>query len=91
MQAGKFQNLFTIQAQHNTFSQYYYSLQNMLKKEPDYIISDPHVYSIQDLINIKFGMLYDKLQDLVQVCCAHAMECEVLYIIINIIIITSII
>ncbi|XP_070158567.1 run domain Beclin-1-interacting and cysteine-rich domain-containing protein [Polyergus mexicanus] len=52
------------------------SLQNMLKKEPDYIISDPHVYSIQDLINIKFGMLYAKLQELVQVCCAHIVECE---------------
>lgn len=52
------------------------SLQNMLKKEPDYIISDPHVYSIQDLINIKFGVLYIKLQELVQVCCAHTMECE---------------
>lgn len=54
-----------------------YSLQNMLKKEPDYIISDPHVYSIQDLINIKFGVLYIKLQELVQICCAHTMECEV--------------
>ncbi|XP_072762958.1 run domain Beclin-1-interacting and cysteine-rich domain-containing protein [Anoplolepis gracilipes] len=52
------------------------SLQNMLKKEPDYIISDPHVYSIQDLINIKFGVLYVRLQELVQVCCAHTVECE---------------
>ncbi|KAL6424817.1 hypothetical protein ACFW04_010030 [Cataglyphis niger] len=52
------------------------SLQNMLKKEPDYIISDPHVYSIQDLINIKFGLLYAKLQELVQACCAHTAECE---------------
>lgn len=52
------------------------SLQNMLKKEPDYIMSDPHVYSIQDLINIKFGVLYVRLHELVQACCAHTVECE---------------
>ncbi|CAL1678762.1 unnamed protein product [Lasius platythorax] len=52
------------------------SLQNMLKKEPNYIISDPHVYSIQDLLNIKFGELYVRLQELVQVCCAHTVDCE---------------
>lgn len=53
------------------------SLQDMLKKEPNYIINDPHVYSIQDLIHVKFGVLFVRLQELVEVCCAHIADCEV--------------
>lgn len=52
------------------------SLQDVLKKEPNYIINDPHVYSIQDLINVKLGVLFVRLQELVQVCCAHIVDCE---------------
>lgn len=52
------------------------SLQDGLKKEPNYIINEPHVYSIQDLINVKLGVLYVKLQELVQICCAHIVDCE---------------
>ncbi|KAL6254653.1 hypothetical protein P5V15_013959 [Pogonomyrmex californicus] len=52
------------------------SLQDVLKKEPNYIINDPHVYSIQDLINVKLGVLFVKLQELVQICCAHVVDCE---------------
>jgi len=53
----------------------------VLKKEPSYIINDPHVYSIQDLINVKLGVLYVRLQELVQICCAHIVDCEVLRLI----------
>ncbi|KYN15839.1 PREDICTED: run domain Beclin-1-interacting and cysteine-rich domain-containing protein [Trachymyrmex cornetzi] len=52
------------------------SLQDVLKKEPNYIINDPHVYSIQDLINVKLGVLFVRLQELVQICCAHIVDCE---------------
>ncbi|XP_024885568.1 run domain Beclin-1-interacting and cysteine-rich domain-containing protein [Temnothorax curvispinosus] len=52
------------------------SLQDVLKKEPNYIINDPHVYSIQDLINVKLGVLCARLQELVQICCAHIVDCE---------------
>ncbi|KAG5326878.1 RUBIC protein, partial [Acromyrmex heyeri] len=52
------------------------SLQDVLKKESNYIINDPHVYSIQDLINVKLGVLFVRLQELVQICCAHIVDCE---------------
>ncbi|XP_012541570.1 run domain Beclin-1-interacting and cysteine-rich domain-containing protein isoform X2 [Monomorium pharaonis] len=52
------------------------SLQDVLKKESNYIINEPHVYSIQDLINVKLGVLYVRLQELVQICCAHIVDCE---------------
>ncbi|XP_014481802.1 PREDICTED: run domain Beclin-1 interacting and cysteine-rich containing protein [Dinoponera quadriceps] len=52
------------------------SLQDVLKKEPNYIINDPHVYSIQDLIHVKFGVLFVRLQELVEVCWAHIAGCE---------------
>jgi len=56
---------------------YYVSLQEQLKKEPSYIMSDPHMYSIQDLINVKYGVLFIKLQDIVEICCMHVTDCEV--------------
>lgn len=40
-------------------------------------MNDPHVYSIQDLINIKYGVLPAKLQDIIDVCCEHINDCEV--------------
>lgn len=52
------------------------SIQEQLKKEPSYIMNDPHVYSIQDLINIKYGVLPAKLQDIIDVCCEHINDCE---------------
>nr|XP_031849906.1 run domain Beclin-1-interacting and cysteine-rich domain-containing protein isoform X2 [Nomia melanderi] len=52
------------------------SVQEMLKKEPNYIISDPHVYSIQDLMHVKYGILPIRLQELVQVCNMHIIGCE---------------
>ncbi|XP_076630094.1 run domain Beclin-1-interacting and cysteine-rich domain-containing protein rubicon isoform X2 [Colletes latitarsis] len=52
------------------------SVQEVLKKESNYIISDPHVYSIQDLIHVKYGILPVKLQELVQVCNMHIIGCE---------------
>ncbi|XP_053982017.1 run domain Beclin-1-interacting and cysteine-rich domain-containing protein isoform X2 [Hylaeus anthracinus] len=52
------------------------SVQEVLKKEPNYIISDPHVYSIQDLIHVKYGILPMRLQELVQMCNMHIIGCE---------------
>ncbi|XP_076647774.1 run domain Beclin-1-interacting and cysteine-rich domain-containing protein rubicon isoform X2 [Halictus rubicundus] len=52
------------------------SVQEVLKKESNYIISDPHVYSIQDLVHVKYGTLPMRLQGLVQVCNMHILECE---------------
>ncbi|CAK9799367.1 Run domain Beclin-1-interacting and cysteine-rich domain-containing protein [Anthophora quadrimaculata] len=52
------------------------SVQEILKKEQNYIISEPHVYSIQDLIHVKYGILPMRLQELVQVCNMHIIGCE---------------
>ncbi|XP_078046287.1 run domain Beclin-1-interacting and cysteine-rich domain-containing protein rubicon isoform X1 [Augochlora pura] len=52
------------------------SVQEVLKKEPNYIISDPHVYSIQDLIQVKYGILPIRLQELVELCHMHIIGCE---------------
>ncbi|XP_066589438.1 run domain Beclin-1-interacting and cysteine-rich domain-containing protein isoform X2 [Prorops nasuta] len=52
------------------------SYQNLLKKQPDYIVNDPHTYSIQDLLNVKLGTLQPKLEELVELCCNHATNCE---------------
>jgi len=40
-------------------------------------MNDPHMYSIQDLINVKYGVLFVKLQDIVEVCYMHVTDCEV--------------
>ncbi|KAK2580933.1 hypothetical protein KPH14_006000 [Odynerus spinipes] len=52
------------------------NIQDVLKKEPSYIINDPHVYSIQDLMYVKLGILPMKLQELLEVCNAHVAACE---------------
>ncbi|KAL0101612.1 hypothetical protein PUN28_019030 [Cardiocondyla obscurior] len=52
------------------------SIQDVLKKDPIYIINDPHVYSIQDFINVKLGVLLVKLQELIEICYAHIADCE---------------
>ncbi|OAD58627.1 Run domain Beclin-1 interacting and cystein-rich containing protein, partial [Eufriesea mexicana] len=52
------------------------SIQGVLEKEPNYIISEPHVYSIQDLMHVKYGILPMRLQELVEMCNMHIMGCE---------------
>ncbi|XP_043511736.1 run domain Beclin-1-interacting and cysteine-rich domain-containing protein isoform X2 [Frieseomelitta varia] len=52
------------------------SVQDVLKKEPNYIISEPHIYSIQDLMHVKYGILPMRLQELVEMCNMHIMSCE---------------
>ncbi|XP_012286389.1 run domain Beclin-1-interacting and cysteine-rich domain-containing protein isoform X2 [Orussus abietinus] len=52
------------------------SIQETLKKEPKYMLSDPHVYSIQDLFQVKTGLLPARLQDIVQACRTHVLDCE---------------
>lgn len=58
---------------------YIFSVQEVLKKESNYIISDPHVYSIQDLLHVKCGSLPLRLQELVEACNMHIIGCEVIF------------
>ncbi|OXU29786.1 hypothetical protein TSAR_006955 [Trichomalopsis sarcophagae] len=46
-----------------------------LRREPDYIMTDPHVYSIHDFSQVKTGILPLELSKLVQECCKHVAEC----------------
>lgn len=55
----------------------YYRLQDSLQKEPIYMLNDPHVYAIQDLVGVKSGLLTEKLRELVKSCCSHVAKCEV--------------
>ncbi|XP_012262879.2 run domain Beclin-1-interacting and cysteine-rich domain-containing protein isoform X1 [Athalia rosae] len=51
-------------------------LQETLQKEPIYMLNDPHVYAIQDFVQVKTGVLPNRLKDLVQDSCNHVMQCE---------------
>lgn len=53
------------------------SIQEIIKEEPEYIHSDPHVYSMQDLMFIKFGDFVEKLQNVVKTCTSHVAQCVV--------------
>ncbi|XP_011505731.1 PREDICTED: run domain Beclin-1 interacting and cysteine-rich containing protein [Ceratosolen solmsi marchali] len=49
--------------------------QETLKREPNHIIADPHIYSIQDFTQVKAGVLPLELNKLVQECHKHVAEC----------------
>ncbi|CAH0557588.1 unnamed protein product [Brassicogethes aeneus] len=42
-----------------------------------YLLNDPEVYSIEDLVHIKSGELKNKLKLLVELCCRHTSECKI--------------
>ncbi|XP_046676847.1 run domain Beclin-1-interacting and cysteine-rich domain-containing protein isoform X2 [Homalodisca vitripennis] len=50
-------------------------LQEFLKTTPPYFLAEPHVYSLQDLVQVKMGELSEKLKDLVQAALAHVKDC----------------
>lgn len=51
------------------------SLQEALRKEPKHLLNDPHIYSLQDLIQVKLGVLPDELHKLIEDCYAHVADC----------------
>ena len=59
------------------FNIIFFSSQEALKREPNHIISDPHIYSIQDFTQVKTGVLPLELNKLVQECCKHVTDCVV--------------
>lgn len=52
-------------------------IQDTLKSEPTYLYTDPDIYSINDLVNVRTGLMKSKLKYLVELCCRHVTECEV--------------
>ncbi|XP_058795536.1 run domain Beclin-1-interacting and cysteine-rich domain-containing protein isoform X2 [Phymastichus coffea] len=50
-------------------------IQQELKKEPSHIITEPHIYSIQNFVQVKTGILPTELNKLVQESCNHVANC----------------
>lgn len=51
--------------------------QEFLQKEASYIMTDPEVYSLHDLLQVKSGEFFNRLKQLVDVCSKHVLDCEV--------------
>ncbi|RZC43316.1 run domain Beclin-1 interacting and cysteine-rich containing protein, partial [Asbolus verrucosus] len=47
-----------------------------LEKEKSYILTDPEVYSMEDLVSVRNGDMKLKLKYLVESCCRHTSECR---------------
>lgn len=51
-------------------------LQDDLKKEPPYILQDPDMYSLNDLIQVKTGEMLSRLRELVKDGLSHVANCQ---------------
>ncbi|KAG8228089.1 hypothetical protein J437_LFUL000088, partial [Ladona fulva] len=51
-------------------------LQECLEREPQYLTSDPEVYSLQDLVSVKSGELPARLKTIVDAGIAHVAQCQ---------------
>ncbi|XP_014203887.1 run domain Beclin-1-interacting and cysteine-rich domain-containing protein [Copidosoma floridanum] len=49
--------------------------QEALRRQGSHMISDQHIYSIEDFLRVKNGTLSLELNNLVQECCKHVAEC----------------
>jgi hypothetical protein len=52
-------------------------LHELYTREPPHITTDPELYSLKDLIDVKSGDLITRLQDLVTASKNHVTNCEV--------------
>nr|CAI5864812.1 unnamed protein product [Callosobruchus analis] len=53
------------------------TIKHRLEQERAYILTDPGVYSINDLVNVKKGTMKEQLAALFQTCCRHTAECKI--------------
>lgn len=56
---------------------FYCSIQERLTTEQPFIVSDPAVYSLENLVSIRNGEMKSRLQFLVEISWRHIHECEV--------------
>lgn len=61
---------------------YYYVIiycrhQESMEKECPYILTDPEVYSLNDLVQIKNGDYLSRIRSLVDMCIKHVSDCQV--------------
>lgn len=52
------------------------TIQDYLENETSYLLNDPDVYSMLDLVNVRGGQMISRLKCLVEMCCRHTSECE---------------
>lgn len=52
------------------------TIQDYLENEIPYLLNDPEVYSMLDLVNVRSGEMNNRLKCLVEMCCRHTSECE---------------
>uniref|UniRef100_A0A1B6CXH4 RUN domain-containing protein n=1 Tax=Clastoptera arizonana TaxID=38151 RepID=A0A1B6CXH4_9HEMI len=50
--------------------------QEPLMKEPKHILTEPELYSMQDLLQVKSGELYQRLKEMVEKGLSHVSKCE---------------
>ncbi|CAH1987757.1 unnamed protein product [Acanthoscelides obtectus] len=53
------------------------NIKERLEQERSYLLTDPGVYSLNDLMNVKTGVMKEQLGLLFQTCCKHTVECKI--------------
>lgn len=53
----------------------------MMESRPQHWSSDPHAYSLEDLILAKNGALVGEVKKITKLCINHIAKCQVLYIV----------
>ena len=56
-----------------------FRIRERLEQEKTYILADPEIYSIEDLVSVRNGDMKLRLKYLVELCCRHTAECKVRY------------
>ncbi|XP_066992565.2 run domain Beclin-1-interacting and cysteine-rich domain-containing protein [Anabrus simplex] len=51
-------------------------LQDELQKEAPYVLTEPDVFSLQDLLQVKSGELPTRLRELISCCSQHVADCQ---------------
>ncbi|XP_017767901.1 PREDICTED: run domain Beclin-1-interacting and cysteine-rich domain-containing protein isoform X1 [Nicrophorus vespilloides] len=52
------------------------TIQDYLKNERSYLLSDPDVYSMEDLVKVKTGEMRVKFKFIAEMCSKHVYECQ---------------
>lgn len=56
----------------------YFRIQEIVLNKLPNVASDPEIYSMEDLVSIRDGEMKKNLRYLVELCCKHTAECQVI-------------
>ncbi|KAG5891026.1 hypothetical protein JTB14_035218 [Gonioctena quinquepunctata] len=51
-------------------------IREKLQQEIPHVMSEPEIYSMEDLVKVRSGEMNSKLKYLVEICCKHTAECQ---------------